>query len=333
MVVIDSRPEAEIPEFEQYLDRVQQHLGLSAEENLEVVEELRGHLHQQYQELLRQGHPVSHAISDCLEQMGNGDHLANRLTTANRWTQLRARNEWFLFAAICLILGLVMVFQWWPRPRDLTVQFPELGLMEAEPSPSSIITPSDPQQSLRQLESPIGQRIPAGLSLSSFLDRALGQNGLAYRIDHQSLLGQGREAVPPMGAWHHPESRLRTVLDLILNQRELGWELQDGIVMVQSLSHQQRGHSRAHYQVPLSEHEWESLITVIRETVEPDSWEEAGQSGSDRGQILHFGKQIIVKNNLQVHQQLSRLLDRLEVPWKSTGLANQGILSGSGGRQ
>ncbi len=54
-----------------------------------------------------------------------------------------------------------------------------------------------------------------------------------------------------------------------------------------------------------------SIVNMIKKTIEPDSWEEGGESG--RGQIHPFGGMIVVYNTAFVHQQIAGFVEEEEL--------------------
>lgn len=324
---------SKIPEFEKYLKELRLRLRLKPEQSDEVVEELRGHLLQEYEDRCRLGSAPARAIMESLDELGTCDHLAEQLTTANRWTQLQARNEWLVLAGICILLTLVAAYRWWPQPRDLTVQLPGWNwVAPTRPTPPVAQPRVGTAETIRKMEDAIGRATPR-LPLKEFLQQTLSDNGLAFRV-HPSVNARSRDdGTLEVDAWPYPAARLRTALDLSLERHQLGWTVEDGIVIVGDLEETAGRHYRQNYRVNLESTESPELIETLKKMAGPGTWNGNSRRNQGRGEMATLNDLLIVRNRREIHQEVNYLLNRLGVAWDATSPTTAVFSNGKGANQ
>ncbi len=150
--------------------------------------------------------------------------------------------------------------------------------------------------------------------------------GILIRFDHPGLddLGIGEEDTVSLQV---SNISARTALDLILRQLELVWTIRDEVLLVtieavtenlqqvkvydvaDLLESAEEGLAGQEYVGSPSD--LDSLIALITCTIEPDSWDDVGGSGSIHELELAGVKALIVNHTPDIHEQTTRLLNDL----------------------
>jgi len=127
------------------------------------------------------------------------------------------------------------------------------------------------------------------------------------------------EQTTPINMEGPHEIRLRTALDLLLKAvssgfAELGYVVNNGVITIAPAESLPRNLKTIVYEIPGFVHVAGSagLSRIIRETIEPDSWLDAGGKGT----IKHLANKLVIRQTPEIHRKIQQFMKtvKMDVP-------------------
>jgi hypothetical protein len=258
-------------EFELYLKLLAKCLHLTSGQREQIADELRDHLEERLEELVRAGVPREKAVIQALDEFGDAAVLAGDFTTIARLKRRRFLMRLSLGSVGALTAGLLIAFAFWPdnravrgpervvaqekdkgKGKDKDDAAPKAGRSVAQkaslktpmPQPAAVEHPSN---SDFFAHSPIEARIEEALrqQVDFTIDRQVLEDSIKfvsarYQIpilfDRKSL-GDANVDLSSEVMLDVPGIPLRDVLSLLLNQLSspLAYEIRNGVLMISTV--------------------------------------------------------------------------------------------------
>jgi hypothetical protein len=165
------------------------------------------------------------------------------------------------------------------------------------------------------VEERLGQAIEEIVSIdfhNTQLDDAIAQlstrYGVPMQLDNKGLADAAVDQKAPVTRSVRGVS-LRGALDLILEEFDLTWVIQDEVVKITSKEKADEILTTKIY--PVSDligvgHNWGPLMNLITNTIQPDSWDDNGGPGSI--QPFAVGDLLVISQKQDVHEEIAVLL-------------------------
>ncbi len=150
----------------------------------------------------------------------------------------------------------------------------------------------------------------------------LNQQGVPAQVDHRALDDIGLDDKTPVRL-QHSGITLRSALELVLHQLELGWTIRSEVLLIstdEELESQLKTRlydisdlvpNRAYtnpWGFAASGRDFDSLIDLIQSTIEPQTWDVVGGPGAMDAYELNNSAVLVVSQTLPIHEQIARLL-------------------------
>lgn len=303
-------------EFELYLSLMSKLLRLGPEQTESIADELRDHFDERFVSLCRQGVPREEAIRQALDEFGDAAGLATDFTQLAR---VRRRRLVMRCTLATVLLGAAALFVVQAlTPPNAVVNGPPLaqaqgagdapvGALEIPepPAPTTI----DPATLVPQ---PLAEKLtweftdmPLNEMLAEFSERV----GMPILIDEVALTDSGVPIDEPVtdGLF---DLAAYLLLDRLSALLELGWYVDDGIIVVTS-EEEAKYHLtlRSHIFTDLREKGYEPDVLIqLMQTVTEGPWEDIDGIG---GTLTRVGDVIFVRQSDRMHREVSALLQAL----------------------
>jgi len=326
-------------EFEIYLSVLSRLLKLTPEQTASIEDELRDHLEERFEELVRSGVERDEAIKQALDEFGDASGLAVNLTRVSQKPIRRWVIGSSIVSAAALLISATAFLMFEPDAASLPGATPAVAQTQPE-SPQPIASQSlllDPQPDdleLAQLSEPSVLSFRPDIPLEEAMSHLADQHKVPIVLDplmllegivtpdqplNVPLLGRSEktaEAEPSPG-WPH-ELTLSQVLNVMLVELDLTWYVQDGIIIVTTvdIANDPSKFLTTSYDIePLIRTgiSSESIIETIKENTNA-MWQEIDGTG---GEILVVGDILTVRQTYHAQQEIRRLLFKLAQPGDS----------------
>jgi RNA polymerase sigma factor (sigma-70 family) len=148
--------------------------------------------------------------------------------------------------------------------------------------------------------------------VTTALDDLRKLSGVNLFVDHLQLKKNGISPVDIPVSLRITGVPARTALRLMLRDTDMGYYVDDGMVVVTTVQESTEKQVRRVYAVADlvgADTKAENLIEVITRITDPSSWQDAGGAGA----IVYFaeGRSLAVNHTTAVHEQIGQLLDEL----------------------
>lgn len=247
-------------EFEHYLTLLGSLLRLRPEQRAEIAEELQQHLDERLVDLQAEGMSRADAIQQALAEFGDAAGLAAQFSSVSQ----RRYRRWMMRAATASVTSafmvLVMFVSFWPTGGRIQLA-PPITAQDAKPSdpaaPAGAQDPNDPfanngltlnntahaggaplsrearNASTRLiLENRNASLRLNGASISELCDRLSENIEYGCRLDENSLQESGIDIESSNLTWPHENSSLATMLEILLDELDLTYQIRDGILVI-----------------------------------------------------------------------------------------------------
>jgi hypothetical protein len=234
------------PTFDAYLAHLSRALWRRPEQSAVVTDELRDHLEERLAELLEGGMPHDDAVRAALDELGDTASLAAEFNSVTRDLQKR----WIMrYASVSLAAGvmlLLVTMAFWPEtptaplaPRataqDTPVKETPNG-KEKEKAAAKAKASSKEENNAKTERLLAGSRTKADFSdvtLKDFLDYVQDMAQVQIYVESKKLEEIGVTLDAPINL-RLASVRLDMMLELVLRNLDLGYYVDDGIVIVTS---------------------------------------------------------------------------------------------------
>jgi len=224
-------------EFENYLVLLSRLLRLNPRQRESIAGELRAHLEDRLDELMARGMPRQEAVRQALEEFGDAASLAGQLGAVGR----KRRQRWLMrvttFSVAATVLIAAGVFTFWPGRNAgpgvaavVAQNAPQAAQKEGQPHALATELPVEQQRLYHELNKKID---------ISFVETPL-KDVLEYLHDltqisihvRTKILSDAGVPVDAAVTLQFKQIRLRTALDLILEDLNLVYYEKDGLLVV-----------------------------------------------------------------------------------------------------
>ncbi|MCA9263550.1 MAG: hypothetical protein KDA60_06860 [Planctomycetales bacterium] len=160
-----------------------------------------------------------------------------------------------------------------------------------------------------------------GATLADVVDNLSTQYEFSVEIDTREIEDEGLVDLSERIDMQLDKVTLRSGLRLLLNRLGLDYYLENEVLMISTPSKVQNNPDTRIYNVREllpkdgADSAVQQLIKVLRNAVEPSSWEENGGTGT----IGHYQGLFVVSQTGAVHEQLEDLLEYLAATMKDAG--------------
>lgn len=320
-------------EFELYLELLGKFLRLRPQQRTEIADELRDHLEVRLEELARGGMSRAEAVRRTLDEFGDAASLADH------FSQLaQARRKRFLMrctfgtvttAALMLIVATAL----WPHSASMrSISSPSFAQADSGKGDAgaktgggfnpAATTPADER---------VHKKLDEAKMKLEFLDTA-GRDALDHlrqtlEVDFVYANDVADELTMPVNLnVQFTELTGRAALQLVVDQIRLSFLIRDGVVQILRPEATQivavydtapflgdttaraaaDGFDREN-EYALQRQLLEELVQSVVSTVQPNSWQQSGGTGS----ITSYNGMLIVRNRTDVVADVSRLMEQL----------------------
>ncbi len=158
-----------------------------------------------------------------------------------------------------------------------------------------------------KLEKPVSLNVDKPKPLGDVLKMLRNQTGIEMFIDHLALREVDVTINTPVSIQLMKETRLESVLNLILGQLNLGYVVKDDTIHITSAAKAKRQLYTVTYAVAglSKDKSQKSLMELVEAVVSPDSWQEGGTMKADDN-----GNLVIVQKE-EVHAELVELFEKV----------------------
>jgi len=233
-------------EFEIYLSLLQRLLRLSARQRAEIAEELRDHLEERCEELVRAGYSRAEAIKAALDEFGDAAELAQQFTQIALQRRRRLIMRWSIATTVAVAGLLLLLSTFWPvsEPPENGVQLaaqPAKAAKKQPPAekskPRKLVSTWDPARARDELERKLMQPMTLELKdvplddVVDFVREVLEANVM---FDYKSLEKAG---IVPSGtnvSITVNNTSAANALDLVLEPLGLGFSVREGVILIKS---------------------------------------------------------------------------------------------------
>ena len=191
------------------------------------------------------------------------------------------------------------------------------------PAPGSRPPEPSPQAAEAAIENALLQNASAEFTeeaLSVVMEYFGDLLSIDIAIDHTALNDMGVDVETPVSV-SLANVPFGSALDLILEPHGLGWAVRGGVLRITTADEAANMLLTRLYDVAdlvtyrdVDGAVWEdydTLVGTITETVEPDTWDDAGGAGSIQGATFATARVLVVSQTYSVHQKLGKLLEDL----------------------
>ncbi|MHC4878536.1 MAG: permease prefix domain 1-containing protein [Planctomycetota bacterium] len=328
-------------EFEIYLSVLSRLLKLTPEQTAAISDELRDHLEERFEELVRSGLDRDEAIQQALDEFGDASGLAVNLTKVSQKPIRRWLIGSTVVTAVTLLVGLSAFLT--SEPDVTTLPGPAAALAQDQSGTPQAIDPQtlllDPQPDdleLAQLSNPCPIISPLDIPLQDALAQLSREHEVPIILDRLAIEEFGYNideplSVPRLGfpsnesdsesdaarAQHWPHQvTLAQALDVILEELELTWIVRNGIITVTSVdaaNDPSRMFSRSYNIQPLIRAgiSPQTLSDVLTSNTNA-MWEEIDGEG---GRLINLlGNVLTIRQTFPAHREIRKLLFKLARP-------------------
>ena len=243
-------------EFEQFLALFSGMLRLNPAQRDEIAAELMDHLQERLAELSNRGVSRDKAIKIALEEFGDAAGLAAQFVLVLSQQRRRRLMKWTASSVVVVMMLLFAAYAFWPaNPARgpipaVTIAQERLAGAEGqaaggeaaggkqEPTKEAAAVPAAKPDTIQEIESRLAQKEAASFNevpLEDFLTKVGVTADVDFYLDKSALGVEGIELDSPVTV-NLKSIRSDRLLDLVLSQAGLGWEVQDGYVLVTSQS-------------------------------------------------------------------------------------------------
>lgn len=186
------------------------------------------------------------------------------------------------------------------------------------PSPAIKLDPAD-QAAYEQLDRIVDlSALSVGIPFAEAIDilKASTEPPLKIVVLWRDLLESADiEPTTPINMDGIPAVRLGTALELLLKALagslvDLGWEVNKGVITIASVESLPRRLETRVYEVPSPFPVANELAEVIQETIEPQTWFDAGGQGTIKA---YLGKKLAILQTPQIHQKIQEFLQTIKI--------------------
>lgn len=340
-------------EFELYLSVLSRLLRLSPAQKDAIADELRDHLEERFEELVRSGKPRDEAIQQALDEFGDSAGMAGEFTALSRRRIRRiVMRSTLAVSTVAALIGFLL-FNEAPLQNGIPGQLSAVaqddggtvkGVNEAQTA-----RPEVPAGALLSHDDRIHEQLHSPTSgdftdspLSDVMEFLSALHDVPIALDQRDLDDFGISADEPvsiilepfpaidLSKAKTPEERiellakakdralpLHRALTWILKPLDLSWYVDEGVIRVTSVdAAEARMLSRSYYVGPLlrSGVSEQALVEAV-EKMTSSSWQTLEGSGGAQALI---GDVLSVRQTWQGHRELRALLEALgrRVPWQ-----------------
>lgn len=326
-------------EFEIYLSVLSRLLTLTPEQTAAISDELRDHLEERFEELVRSGIERDDAIKQALDEFGDASGLAVNLTRVSQKPIRRWVIGSSIVSAVAVLIAIAAFLISDPDASSLPGATQAIAQSDAaSPQPidpqSLLLAPQPDDLELPQLSNPCSINFVEDFPLDDALDFLAREHEVPIVIDPLILADGIITAdqplnVPPLGRavgdadveasanWPH-QVTLAQVFDVMFRGMDLTWYVQDGIITVTSIEqHDERCFARSYNIEPLIRTgiASDTFTTTVQQITRSD-WEVVDGAG---GNISLIGNVLTVRQTYQAHREVRQLLLKLATsggsPW------------------
>ncbi len=326
-------------EFEIYLSVLSRLLKLTPEQTAAISDELRDHLEERFEELVRTGLDRDDAITQALDEFGDASGLAVNLTKVSQ----KPIRRWVIgstaVTAVALLVGLSAFLT--SKPDGPGLPGPSEAVAQSETGerpqidPQSLLLGVQPDDlALKQLFEPSHLNAPEDAPLQDALAQLAHQHSVPIIIDRVAIEDIGYTVdepliVPPLGRpldapndtdpdkessenWPHTVTLAQT-LDVMLDELNLTWTVRNGIITVTTVEAAEEQTSTQSYNIqPLLDAGIapDTLSTVLMENTNTN-WAELDGDG---GTLSLLENVLTVRQSYQAHRAVRNLLFKLARP-------------------
>ena len=228
-------------EFELYLSLLSRFLRLKPEQRAAIADELRDHLEERMEDLIRRGLSREQAVRRALDEFGDASELAAHFTSLARRRRRRLIMRW-TFGTIGVTAALLFVglFMWNPNPADqgpppANAQQHQAAEPAAERQHAEVTAPTPESAVEAKLKKRIGTIDFQDMPLTDALEYISDQIEVDIVINQVALAEEGLSTEEPVTLkLKYADAAAATVLDLILENLNLKYTIRDGFVYVQT---------------------------------------------------------------------------------------------------
>jgi hypothetical protein len=275
-------------EFEHYLTLLGSMLRLRPEQRAEIAEELQQHLDERLQDLQAAGLSREDAIQQALAEFGDAAGLAAQFSSVSR----RRYRRWMMRAATASVTSafmvLVLFVSFWPTGGRIELALPTTAQDTNPPASESPVESSDPftteadlpttktkstvtSREAKNADTRVQLETESAIELrnASLSDLSLM---LAERLQHGCLLDYRRmeeEGVDRESGnlnWNLTNASLGTMLETLLDEVQLTYQIRDGILVITSQSAADDDLSLVIYDAEVL---FSSAVVVVRNEANP----------------------------------------------------------------
>ncbi len=227
-------------EFRDYLELLRKLLRLRSGQSEAIAEELRSHLESRFAQLTQHGVEPKEAISTALAEFGDAASLAAELSAVSR---LRLRRRVMRFTTGSLIvtaLAAIAIVSFWPDGNGQS-QRPQAGAQ----SPAGVVSEIEAdanEATWKILEEPMDVEVIDG-TLADFIDFVASEKSLQFYIDRRTLEENGLDPMEVPVNIRLKNVPVEMVLRLVLQQTDLTYTLDHGVVIITSEEEASRSYS------------------------------------------------------------------------------------------
>ncbi len=328
-------------EFEIYLSVLSRLLKLTPEQTASIEDELRDHLEERFEELVRSGVERDEAIKQALDEFGDASGLAVDLTRVSQKPIRRWVIGSSIVTAAALLIAATVFLMSEPDPANLPGATTAVAQTRPEtPQPidlqSLLLDPQPDDLEIPQLSEPCSIDFPADAPLQDVVDYLAKQHNVPIILDPLMLLdgvvtpdqpvnaprlGRPEKADTAEGSsiWPH-DVTLAQVLNVMFVELDLTWVVRDRIIVVTTVDI-----ANDPSKLMIRSYDIEPMIRTgisseaIVETIKANTnamWDETDGTG---GEILVVGDVLTIRQTYHAQQEIRRLLLKFiqpgDVPW------------------
>jgi len=221
-------------EFDNYLALLSRLLRLGDKQRDAIAGELRAHLEDRLDDLVARGVPRDEAVRQALEEFGDAAGLAAEFGSLSR----NKRNRWIMrlttvsVAAVVLIAAGIVTF--WPGNNAGPGRAQVVAQNPAGPGPATDNEAAPLLNPLRPLDEKLNQPIDSefvNIPLKDAIQFLQEKTGIQFVIQAKKLEEAGVTVDMPV-TMSLKNVKLRTLLDLLLEQIELTYMTKDNLILI-----------------------------------------------------------------------------------------------------
>ncbi|MGD8451124.1 MAG: permease prefix domain 1-containing protein [Phycisphaerae bacterium] len=217
-------------DFEAYLGLLSRFLRLSARQRDEIRRELRAHLEEAIEDEMAAGTPRDEAVLRVLDDFGDAAELAARFSSVGR------KRRWIMRGTMAAaVIGLVAFMVVGFSPKGTA---PAVADDAQTPAVATTVQEHDPDAPIlaalaRNVPEVMLEQVPLDVAVEWFQE-LMGVNIVVYWADLENV-GVPRDAPVSVNLRNVTVERtLRLVLDMASEMSDLGYDIDDGILVIAS---------------------------------------------------------------------------------------------------